>query len=89
MKVKELIAELTKMDPEAEIFIYSELDEGDGYAEYVQECGTPPYCQGDSYVRKYMAEHPNERVVIIHNDTFVANHPTMYYDFEEESETEK
>lgn len=89
MKVKKLIAALAKMDPEAEVFIYSELDEGDGHAKYVQECGTPPYCQGDSYAREYMTEHPNERVVIIHNDTYVASHPAIYYDFEEESETKE
>ena len=86
MKVKELIAALGKMNPEAEVFIYDEVGENDDHAGFVQECGTIPYCQGDSYAREYMMNHPGERVVIIHNDTWVAESPEYYFKFEEEEE---
>lgn len=89
MKVKDLIGKLSEMNPEAEVFIYSELDEGDARAEFVQECGTPPYCQGDSYAREYMADHPGERVVVIHNDRWVAERPQHYFEFEEPEEDEE
>ena len=89
MKVKELIAELAKINPEAQVFIYSELDEGDAYAEFVQECGTPPYCQGDSMAREYMMDHPGERVVVIHNDHWVAEKPEVYFEFEKEEEDDE
>lgn len=86
MKVKDLIAELAKHDPEMEVFLYNELDEGDAETLYVQECGTPPGCQGDSFALEYLTFHPGERVVVIHNDWWVYQHQEDYFKFFEEEE---
>jgi hypothetical protein len=39
--------------------------------------------------REYMMAHPGERVVVIHNDYWVAEKPEVYFEFEKEEEDDE
>ena len=88
MKVKELIAALAKMNPEAEVFTYNEVDEGDAETIFVQECGIHPYCRSHSYSREYMKNHPGERIVVIHDDPWMNANRGKYFQFKNREDAE-
>ena len=89
MKIKELIAELQKYDPEMEVFLYNGMDEGDAPVCAVQEVGTAFYCKGDSAVEDYLYENRGKRVLVLHDDYYFAStDKDIYYelDFPREGE---
>lgn len=79
MKVSELIEKLKEMPQNAEVFVYSYLDEGDMEVDEVKRCRLSPDwpansmypymeeygCQADSIAATYLKEHPNETEVVV------------------------
>ena len=71
MKVKELIAELKKLDPEMPVFMYIGIDEADGAVAKVRVVKTKrgaQYCQGDSMVLEHF-EESKEPVAVLYDET--------------------
>ena len=79
MKVKELIAELQKHDPEMHVFLYSGMDEGDAPIHSVQEVGTHFYCKGDSIIEAFLHAYKGERALVLHDEYDYATTDKEFY----------
>lgn len=73
MKVRELIEVLMELPEDAVVFIYNELDEGDGNIDQVELEGpefceghliSPNYCQGDSNAEEYWEQYGSDKPVV-------------------------
>lgn len=74
MKVHELIEKLKQMPQNLEVFVYSSVEEGDGYADEVMLCHKNPeyffqakeyYCCGDSIMALYLGRYNMTEAVVI------------------------
>ena len=79
MRVKELIAELQKHDPEMHVFLYSGMDKGDAPIHFVQEVGTHFYCKGDSIVEAFLYAYKDERALVLHDEYDYATTENKFY----------
>lgn len=73
MKVRELIEVLMELPEDAVVFIYNELDEGDGNIDQVElespefyegRIISPNYCQGDSNAEEYWEQYGSDKPVV-------------------------
>lgn len=74
MKVKELIEQLQKCDPELPVFFYDMIEECDGAVLYVDQVDSRFPVKGDSAIEMYYDRHPkemNKEFILLNNHVFV------------------
>lgn len=81
MKVKELIEQLQKCDPELPVFFYDMIDECDGMVMYVDQMEGHFPVRSDSIIDMYYDDHPEkigEEFVVLNNHTFAHREAKKY-----------
>ena len=74
MRVKELIEQLQKCDPELPFFFYDIIEECDGLVLYADQMESRFPVKGNSAIEMYFDHHPeeiNKGFVILNNHVFL------------------
>ena len=81
MRVKELIKELQKCDPELSVFFYDAIEECDGVVLYVDEMESRFPVKGDSAIEMYYDHYPeemNKKFVVLNNHAYAHREGFQY-----------
>lgn len=81
MRVKELIEQLQKCDPELPVFFYDVIEECDGMVLYADQLEGRFPVRGDSAIDMYYDRHPEDMdkdFVVLHNHVYAHREAEKY-----------